>query len=97
MIVLFPEPEAPTMAVVLPSSNVAVNPSSTFYSGRVGYLKVTLLNSMCPLTSPTGYDFGSSRRIFGTLSIISNAAFPATLPSVRAFIFGVACPSENTP
>jgi hypothetical protein len=44
MIVLFPEPEAPTMAVVLPSSKVAEKSSSTFCSGRVGYLKVTFLN-----------------------------------------------------
>jgi hypothetical protein len=52
--VLLPEPEAPTIAVVFPSSKVAVKSSSTFYSVRVGYLNVTFLNSMWPLISPTG-------------------------------------------
>jgi hypothetical protein len=71
MIVLLPEPEAPTMAVVLPSSKVAEKPSSTFCSGLVGYLKETFLNSIYPFRSPTGFADGSSIRIFGFLSIIS--------------------------
>ena len=97
MIVDFPEPDAPTIAVVLPDSNVAVKSSRIFCSGLVVYLKLTFLNSIVPLISPIGYAFGSSKRILGFLSMISNADLPATIPSVTALIFGVAEPREKTP
>jgi len=39
--VLFPEPEGPTIAVILPAGKVTFNPARTFMSGRVGYVKFT--------------------------------------------------------
>jgi hypothetical protein len=44
--------------------------SRIFCSGRVGYLKVTFLNSIFPDISPTGLAEGSSSKILGVLSII---------------------------
>jgi len=97
MIVLFPEPEAPTKAVVFPSSKTAEKSSRTFWSGLEGYVKVTFLNSMLPRISSKVYEVGSSKRIFGFLSIVSKAILPATFPSATALMLGVAIPIDIAP
>ena len=45
----FPDPEGPTMAVVLPASNEHVRDLRTFKSGLVGYKNSTSLKSIYPL------------------------------------------------
>jgi hypothetical protein len=48
MIVLFPDPDDPTMAVVLPFSNFNEKSSKIFYSFLEGYENETFLNSISP-------------------------------------------------
>ena len=94
---LLPEPEAPTKAVVLPSSKIAEKLSSIFWSVLEGYLNDTFLNSILPFKFSQLCASLSSKGIYGCLSITSYAILPATLPSVKALKFGVASPNENTP
>ena len=47
-IVLFPLPDGPTMAVVLPAGILRFTPARAFTSGRVGYVKLTLVRTMSP-------------------------------------------------
>jgi hypothetical protein len=49
--VLFPDPDGPTIAVVFPISNLALKSFKIFYSGLDGYTNVTFLNSIDPFKS----------------------------------------------
>ena len=46
--VLFPLPEGPTMAVVLPAGIRRLTPARTLISGREGYVKLTFVRTMSP-------------------------------------------------
>lgn len=52
--VLFPEPEGPTMAVTLPAGMRKLRSSRTFTSGRLGYIKLTFSNTISPSIEMSG-------------------------------------------
>jgi hypothetical protein len=88
--VLFPDPEGPTIAVVEPAFILKFAFSSTFciLSLAVGYLKVTSLKVMDLSSSKSGWALSLSA-MRETLSITAKTSFPTTLALITAWIFGV--------
>src|SRR5437868_11424293 len=52
--VLFPEPDGPTIAVTLPAGIIRFKLSSTLRFGRVGYMKLTFHRIMSPVADASG-------------------------------------------
>jgi hypothetical protein len=52
--VLFPDPEGPTMAVTLPTSNVTFKPSRICTLGLLGYEKATFSRRISALADTSG-------------------------------------------
>lgn len=80
MIVLLPEPEGPTIAVVSPTLILKFTFSNTFYNfwAAVGYLNVTFLNYIS-LLRLNWLTVSSLSLIAGFLSITSKTVTPTTL------------------
>jgi len=96
--VLLPEPEGPTIAVVCPALIAKLAPSRTFltFSGARGYLNVTLSN-LIALSRVKLETHPSWSLIAGFLSITSKMLLPTTLAFIIAYMFGFNPKSNETP
>jgi hypothetical protein len=83
--VLFPDPDGPTIAVVTPDLISKSTFSKTFliFSAARGYLKVTPLNLIAWLTVKSYKHFPKSP-ISGRLSMTSNIDLATTFPLTKA-------------
>lgn len=75
-----PPPLEPTNAVVLEEGITRLRECRTLASGRDGYEKLTLLNSILPRTLESALPTGLYGSISGTLSITSKTRLAATVP-----------------
>lgn len=86
-IVLFPEPEAPTIAVCFPAGKLRDRLFKTFTSCLVGYAKLTLSRTISPVQEALG---GSSPLVFGCGASIMLKKTPAALAALTAAETGAA-------